>query len=241
ANAPAGSANAVRVMDFERAHGFWVEPGIQHFFLSTHHILGVPIGWPLIRPIADGLYDGHELIALAFTLWVYFWRRDRFALIRNVFVLTNLLGVLLYETFPLAPPRLATGLSYQGRPYHFLDTVFQGGGGVRLSFNEYAAMPSFHIAWALIVSAALVWMARSLLVRLLAPLYPAIMLIVVIVTGNHYIADALGAVAVVSVAALVSTLIPPRHAGSAPLVREQSQGLNERAEEMRENGRHGVA
>src|SRR5579864_4852652 len=34
-NAAAGMANAVRVMDFERAHGFWLEPGIQRFFAGS--------------------------------------------------------------------------------------------------------------------------------------------------------------------------------------------------------------
>jgi hypothetical protein len=108
-NAAAGLANAVHVMDFERAHGVWLEPGIQRFFASTHSMLGRTVGWAQVRPIVDALYgEGHVFFTLAFALWVFFWRRSLFALIRNVFVLTNVLAVVLYETFPLAPPRLAS-------------------------------------------------------------------------------------------------------------------------------------
>jgi hypothetical protein len=151
-NAVAGLAHAQRVMDFERAHGFWLEPGIQHFFASTHILLGHVVGWAQVKPIVDMLYgEGHVFFTLAFAIWVFLRRRALFPLIRNVFVLTNLMAVALYEIFPLAPPRLATDLSYQGRPFHFIDAVFGGGGGIKLGFNDYAAMPSVHVAWALIV------------------------------------------------------------------------------------------
>jgi membrane-associated phospholipid phosphatase len=212
-NAEAGLANAQRVMDFERAHGFWLEPGIQRFFADTHVFLGHAVGWARIDPIVDTLYgEGHVFFTLAFAIWVFFRRRALFPLIRNVLVLTNLMAVALYETFPLAPPRLATDLTYQGRPFHFIDAVFGGGGGIKLGFNDYAAMPSVHVAWALIVGLTVAWAAKPVLMRLLGLLYPMIMLTTVVVTGNHYISDGLGALAVVSLACLVAVLIARRQA-----------------------------
>ncbi len=217
-NAAAGLANAQRMMDFERAHGFWLEPGIQRFFASTHVFLGQTVGWGQVKPIVDALYgEGHVLFTLAFAIWVFFRRRGLFPLIRNVFVLTNLMAVTLYEIFPLAPPRLATDLSYQGRPFHFIDAVFGGGSGIKLGFNDYAAMPSVHVAWALIVGLTVAWAAKPLLVRVLGLLYPLLMLTTVVVTGNHYISDGLGALVVVSVATLVAVLFARRQAdGMSP-------------------------
>ena len=207
ANALAGQADALRVMDFERAHGFWVKPRLQQFFASRHQLLGHILGWNQLRPFFDAMYgQGHVLFTLAFAFWVYFRRRSLFPFIRNVFVLTGLLAVASYEAFPLAPPRLAQGLRYEGHPYHFLDAVF-GSGGVKLSFNEYAAMPSVHVAWALIVGLTLWRTARPWVVRALGLLYPFLMLTTVIVTGNHYLSDGLGALAAVCLAGFLSALI----------------------------------
>ncbi len=212
-NSVTGLANAQRVVDFERSHGFWLEPGIQRFFASAHVVLGQTVGWAQVKPIVDALYgEGHVLFTLAFAIWVFFRRRELFPVVRNVFVVTNLLAVAIYEWFPLAPPRLATHLSYQGQPFHFIDAVFGGGGGIKLGFNDYAAMPSVHVAWALIVGLTVAWAAKPISLRLMGLLYPLIMLTTVIVTGNHYISDGLGALAVVKISTLVAVLIARRHA-----------------------------
>jgi hypothetical protein len=214
-NTARGLANSQHVVSFERARGVWIEPGIQRFFARTHEIMGQSIGWAQVRPIVNALYGpGHVLFTLAFALWIYFCRRPLFSFLRNIFLLSNILAVALYESFPLAPPRLAQGLTYQGKPYQFLDPLF-GDGGVKVGFNEYAAMPSLHVAWALIVGLTVALVARPLVVRLLGVIYPCIMLATVIVTGNHYIMDGIGAAAVVSVATALSLLVASRHAGAA--------------------------
>jgi membrane-associated phospholipid phosphatase len=210
ANAASGLANAVRVMDFERAHDLWIEPGLQRFFASTHHVFGRTIGWNEVRPVFDAIYgQGHVLFTAAFAFWLYFFRRPLFAFVRNIFLLTTLLAVVLYEAFPLAPPRLAQDLWYDGHPFHFLDAVF-GDGGLKLDFNEYAAMPSVHVAWALIVGLTVWWAVRPTVVRVLGLIYPFLMVITVIVTGNHYLADGLGAMVVVGFAFLLAVALGMR-------------------------------
>jgi hypothetical protein len=207
ANAASGLANAVRVMDFERAHDLWIEPGLQRFFASTHHVFGQTIGWNEVRPVFDAMYgQGHVLFTVAFAFWLYFFRRPLFAFVRNIFLITTLMAVVLYEAFPLAPPRLAQDLWYDGHPFHFLDAVF-GNGGLQLDFNEYAAMPSVHVAWALIVGLSVWWTARPTIVRAVGLIYPFAMLTTVIVTGNHYLSDALGAMVVVSLAFLFAVAL----------------------------------
>jgi hypothetical protein len=223
-NAAAGIANAANVTHFEAAHGFWIEPSVQQFFAQTHHVLGQTVTWMQVRPLVNAMYgQGHVLITFCFAIWIFLYRRGLFDFIRNVFVMTNAMAVVLYESFPLAPPRLAPNLRYDGRHIHFLDPVFGAGGGLKLSFNEYAAMPSVHVGWALIVGVTLAISASFGVFRLLGIVYPIVMLTTVVVTGNHYISDGLGSMAVVLVsfaAALAfACLRQPEHSPRAVLTR----------------------
>jgi hypothetical protein len=196
-------ANAARVVTFETAHNLWVEPALQTFFTHAHALFGTVIGSADIVTAFNLMYGlGHVGITLAFALWMYLYRRPLFAFVRNIFLITNALAVMIYEIFPLAPPRLANGLhlQYDGRPFHVVDSVFGAGKGLKLGFNEFAAMPSLHVGWSLIVALTLFMVLRPLALRLAVLLYPAVMLTTVIVTGNHYVADGLGAAAVLVVA-----------------------------------------
>jgi membrane-associated phospholipid phosphatase len=218
-NVHTAQTNAVDVVRFEAAHGFWVEPSIQQFFTRTHDVLGLVFGWAQAETIADTLYGlGHVFITLGFAFWIFCYRGALFGFLRNVFLITSVLADMLYETFPLAPPRLATGLRFDGHPVHLIDTVFGAGSGLQIGFNEYAAMPSLHVAWATIVGVTVAWLARSVVVRALALIYPLIMLIAVVVTGNHYIVDGLGAVGVVCCAVVLAVLIEWRRAADRSLL-----------------------
>jgi hypothetical protein len=190
-------ANAVDLVHFEQQHGLWVEPAIQHYFAYPHDLLILTLDWARVVPVVNAVYGiAHGLVTLAFALWIYWRKPSLFPFIRNVFLFATMLSVIGYNVFPVAPPRLAGDLPFNGGSYHFVDTVFEGG-GVNLSFDQYAAMPSLHVVWALIVGLTMAWIARSVLVRLLWLAYPLLMSLVVIVTGNHYIADCLGALVVV--------------------------------------------
>jgi membrane-associated phospholipid phosphatase len=119
---------------------------------------------------------------------------------------------VLYEAYPLAPPRLTRGLEYDGHPFRFVDTLYQvlnANGhvaGTKIGFNEFAAMPSLHIGWAIIVGMTLAWALRSPVLRLLALVYPLVMLVAVVVTGNHYLMDAVGAVGCLIGAVVLASL-----------------------------------
>lgn len=211
--------HALHVMQFETLHGFWIEPAIQSFFERTHHLLGFSFGSAQADAVFDALYGlGHVGVTLFFAIWVFRRRRALFPFIRNVFLFANVLALIVYRVYPLAPPRLAPGLRYDGHPYHFVDTVFGVGKGIKVGFDQFAAMPSLHVAWALIVGLTLAWCVRQPVVRVLGLIYPVLMLTTVIVTGNHYITDALGAVIVVSIATIVALLIERWRAGETMLV-----------------------
>src|SRR5437588_9525737 len=98
-----GVDNARGVVAFETAHGFFVEPAWQMFFERTHHIFTLTITWPDIIHAVNAIYVlGHIFVTLAAAFWLYFYRRQAFAFVRNIVILTNLFALLVYENFPVA-------------------------------------------------------------------------------------------------------------------------------------------
>ena len=127
----------------------------------------------------------------AFLVWLYRRHRERFALVRNVLIGATGIALVLYVVFPVAPPRLA-GLG-------FVDTVSESA-KVNLSsdmlgslYNPFAAVPSLHFGYALLVGLTLVSLGH----RVVGWTYPFVMLVVIVATGNHFFFDAFaGALAI---------------------------------------------
>jgi hypothetical protein len=211
-NAPEAMANARDVAAFEAGHGFFVEPALQHFFEQSHHLWGFVLTWGAVTDFADDVYAFcHIFVTLAVVAWLFVDHRGRFTLVRNIVFLTNAFALLGYELFPMAPPRLASGLQYAGHSFHFRDTMRHiiGTGtlnGTPIAYNPFSAMPSLHVAWALVVGASLVLIARNPLIRILGVIYPAVMIFTVVITANHFLLDAVGA-AIVAGSATVLALV----------------------------------
>lgn len=209
-----GIDNARSLVAFEVSHGFFVEPAWQLFFLQTRHIFMLTITSEAVERLMNGIYLlGHVGVTLGVALWVYIYRRRWFGLLRNVVILVNLFALVIYENFPVAPPRLTTGLIFDHHAFTFRDTLFgvvDASGRVvatQTGYNEFSALPSVHMAWAVVAGASLVILARPLWAKAIGVIYPVCMLIAVVVTGNHYFLDVVGGIAVVIVAYGVATLI----------------------------------
>jgi hypothetical protein len=205
-----GIDNARKVVGFEAAHGFWVEPAWQMFFLQTRHIFALTVSWTLIARVINGVYVlCHVFVTLGVAIWVYRYRRKYFRFLRNAVICVNALALVVYENFPVAPPRMTTGLVFNHHHFAFVDTLFgiANSGkvvGTQVGYNEFSAMPSVHVAWALVVGITLAVLARPLLVKVLAGMYPIVMVVAVVVTGNHFLLDAVAAVGIVIVAVLAA-------------------------------------
>jgi membrane-associated phospholipid phosphatase len=201
--------NARDVATFEASHGFFVEPSLQHFFQQSHHLWGFVLTWTAVTHLADDVYAFcHIFVTLAVVAWLFVDHRGRFVLVRNVVFLTNTLALVGYELFPMAPPRLASGLQYAGHSVYFQDTMRHvlGTGtlnGTPIAYNPFSAMPSLHVAWALIVGACLLLIAHNPLIRILGVIYPILMIFTVVITANHFLLDAVGA----AVAAALATVL----------------------------------
>jgi hypothetical protein len=223
---PPNSMDAMRhareVVRFEATHGFFVEPALQSFFRHGQHLLGLSISWAAVVHVANNVYAfGHIFVTLAVCAWVYAYHRERFPLVRNLMLFTNALAAVTYEIFPMAPPRLTSGLWFDHHRFHFQDTMQHviGDGklnGVPLGYNPFSAMPSVHVAWAIIVGVTLILLARQPLIRLFGAIYPGIMVMTVVVTGNHYLMDAIGAALVVAIALIPALAVERVRRAPAP-------------------------
>jgi hypothetical protein len=150
----------------------------------------------------------HFVGTLTFLIWLYRRHRDRFPFVRNTLIVSTAIGLAIYVLYPAAPPRLA-GLG-------FVDTVTNGA-HLNLSsnllgsvYNPYAAVPSLHFGYALIVGCGIAAYASRRAVRMAGALYPAVMLIVIVATGNHFFFDAAAGAVVVAVAYLAARALGDR-------------------------------
>lgn len=142
----------------------------------------------------------HFIVTISVMVWLFVRRSHIYRGARTVLVSTTLLGLLGFYLFPTAPPRLLPHFGY-------IDTVdkFHTWGSladpdIAQHSNQFAAMPSLHIAWALWSGIAIFICARRLWVRWLGLLHPAATLIVIIGTANHFFLDAVGGALILAIA-----------------------------------------
>lgn len=188
----------------ERAVGVYREAAIQHAFLHAHFVVAVLDVW----------YGSTHFVVTGAVLVLLFFRfPGRYRIGRNALAGTTILALVGFAFFPLMPPRLLPP------GYGFVDTLqtvgglwaFNSGPMPDLS-NQFAAMPSLHLAWALWCAVALMPVLRRWWSKVLLTCYPAITLICVVVTGNHYLLDVVVGAAIVAVAFAVATLVAARPA-----------------------------
>ena len=166
------------------------------------------VGSNTLQALANGIYIyGHWPLILVSGLLLYRYRRQQYYTLRNICLLTGLLGLIVFAVFPVAPPRL-TDLP-------LLDTVTRGSPGYRQllppSFvNQYAAMPSFHAGWNLAVGIAIFRATHNWALRAFAVAMPLAMAFAVIATANHFVLDvAVGVTLVLLALAMHHTSVVP--------------------------------
>jgi hypothetical protein len=151
--------------------------------------------------LLDGLNVGYAVFNVGLTVgWLVLLYRSRdpaYGRLRRACVLAHLGAQPVFLLAPVSPPRTLP---------RFVDTLAEGSGLdlehpllVRF-YNPVAAMPSLHLAFAMVTASAAVERASFRPARSLARAYPPVVAVVVIATGNHFVLDcvagaALGAAA----------------------------------------------
>jgi membrane-associated phospholipid phosphatase len=191
-------AHGQQIIEAERATGTFFEPDLQAFLL--------PANW--LIDFANQVYMNSQFaVVLGFFVWLYFFRNESFYFVRNMFAVSMGLALVGYTLYPTAPPRLYP-------EYGFVDTindfssVNHDSALAKLFINPYAAVPSMHCAFALMIGATGSQLVRHRALKLLWAAWPLLVAWVVIVTGNHYWLDiALGWLVAIAAALIARELL----------------------------------
>jgi hypothetical protein len=202
-------AHAHEVVSWEQyAHIEWEET-LQQTFLRAPE---------LVRAMNVFYFVGHFALTAVFFFWLYHRSREGFRRFRNGFLTATFIALLVHWRFPTAPPRLAgIGLEDTLRQLSNIDI----GSPTSASFSDpVAAVPSLHAGWAAGVGVGLVLFARPLLWKAIGVLYPVAVILTIVVTGNHFVFDAIAGIAVMALGFWLSeTLFDRRGATLRPASR----------------------
>ncbi len=142
----------------------------------------------------------HFIVTPVVMVWLFARRPQLYRGARTVIVTTTLLALLGFYLYPTAPPRLLPGLGYVDTVLKFHTWGSLADPNIAEHSNQFAAMPSLHIGWAIWCGLSIFAAARHLWIRIVGLLYPVGTLVVIVGTANHYILDAVGGAAVVALA-----------------------------------------
>lgn len=191
--------HAEDVIAFERSLGINVETDLQGLILDHE--------WAI--DAANGFYIyGYWPVFVLTLVWLIARRPAAYPFYRNALLASGAFSLVIFAFYPLSPPRFL--------PWHgFVDTISLAAPTYRemnspTFVNEYAAMPSLHFGWILLLGIAWVALSRILVLRIIGALMPLLMFATIVLTGNHYVVDAVVGGGVV-VAGLGVAVLIERH------------------------------
>ncbi len=187
--------HAHNVMDLEQSVGAFFEPGFQQTLIQHT---------PWLIDFANFMYlNSHFVITTGFLAWLYLFRNEHFYFVRNMFLVAMGLALVGYMLYPTAPPRFFPSLGFTDTIASFTG-VAQDSKTASLLLNQYAAVPSMHIAFSLMVAVPAATLAKRKPSRILWCLYPPLVFFVIVATGNHYWFDAVAGALVAGLAAVAA-------------------------------------
>ena len=185
-------AHAQGVLQLERSLHLDPELTLDRW-LAGHQTLGLLL--------SDYYDNAHFIVTFGLLGWLWWKRADIYRPLRNALILVNVLGFAVFWLYPLAPPRMLPG---------FTDVVAASGafgswhsGALASHANQYAAMPSLHIAWAGWCTLAIWQLTKRTWVRALAVVYPCVTALAVLATGNHFLLDLVGGLATIAISVAI--------------------------------------
>ncbi len=195
--------NAANLIRLEKSLGIYWEAELQGLIMG-HDFLVAMFNWIYVW--------GHLPAVGILALWIFFYRREVFARYRNAFLISGAIGLVFFITVPVAPPRF---LPWAG----FVDTItLRHNIYHTLQYspfvNQFAAMPSLHLGWNLLVGLAVFQTTRVWYAKAIAALMPLLMLAAILFTANHYILDGATGVAVAVASLWLAGLLSRRFEGT---------------------------
>lgn len=199
------------LLDIERALGIAWEADMQRW-ASDH-------GW--LESLMNSIYIwGHWPVIVLTLGWLLWKHGSEFRVMRNAMVISGLIGFVFFALYPMAPPRFLPELG-------FVDTVLRDTSSYRVlqppAFtNQYAAMPSLHVGWNLLMGIAIYRTTRHAFWKGFAIVMPIAMYLATILTANHFVLDGVvGAIVALTGLALARYLSVRRSAAPQSVLQPQ--------------------
>jgi membrane-associated phospholipid phosphatase len=186
------------LMRIERDAGIDVEGMVQAPVLA----------YDSLEVLANWIYIwGHWPVIIATMAWLAWQHRPVFLRLRDAMLVSGAMGLVVFVTYPVAPPRLVDP--------DLVDTITQASHAYRVLqppnfVNQYAAMPSLHAGWDVLVGIAIVTAATHVALRVVGWTLPPLMAFAVVATANHYIIDVVAGIAFALVGYAVALLLERR-------------------------------
>jgi len=176
------------LVDLERSMHSFIEVDVQHWAIAHSFFIHM----------ANWMYvNSHFIVTTTFLVWLYVARNESYYFVRNMFMVAMVFALIGYVAFPTAPPRFLPEWGFQDTVSDFFGESASHTAGVL--YNPYAAVPSMHVAFALMIAVPAIMLARHRFVKVLWSFYPLLVTFVVVATGNHFWLD--GALGVLVAAA----------------------------------------
>jgi hypothetical protein len=203
--------HALSVIDAQRALGFFWEDDLNAWIKDR---------WFWAQAMNLSYFYLHFPLIIAFGIWLYYFRREKYTLTRDAFLASGAIALVVYWLYPVAPPRVLPELAQQFDPnapsyvYSFVDTLHEKLGyaydtqSTRAFVNPYAAMPSLHFGWDLLLGLGIIWAfwppadssethLRGASMRVLFSVavaigiaLPLLQIFAITMTANHFLLDA---------------------------------------------------
>lgn len=177
---------AVEIWNFQRAIGTGFELAVNKAVAGVEWLAVLCNYW---------YATAHFVVTIGTLVWLYTRHPLQYRGMRTALYATNAVALVGYTFYELAPPRFLTQAG-------FVDTVVQfntwgswSSNELQTISNQFAAMPSMHVAWSVWCAIAIVSLSPHGWVRWLGALYPLVTFFVIVATANHFWLDAVGGLA----------------------------------------------
>jgi len=172
--------NTYNVIDFEKRLKFFWELNVQSWFLRSDFLV------QLVNTLYTLLFFP---VLISFGIWAHKYHRQQYLIARNAIFISAVIAFPCFAFYPVAPPRLLSNLG-------FIDTLatymnIKTSSMPTHLVNQYAAMPSLHMAWTLLIGIAIIRIAKTWWLKVVGILLPLLMLVTIVATANHFILDAI--------------------------------------------------
>lgn len=190
--------HASAVLHLERTLGLDPELSLNRWLTGQH---------ALALALSDYYDNAHFVVTLGLLALLWWRSPDLYPSLRNALVLTNVIAFVVFWLWPMAPPRMLPGNEFTDvvASTHAFGSWHTG--SLAHDADQYAAMPSLHIAWACWCLVVIWRLTRRPWLRALGVAHVTITAFVVLATGNHFLLDVLAGAVTAGVAFAVVALM----------------------------------